>query len=59
MNEEYIKFVEFHNINRQIAEEVYIAQVIQCNNDYGSLATPKVIGRNALFQLRILTGIKN
>ena len=56
--EEYLKFVQLHNIDREIADEIYIKEVTHCKECYGALATPFVIGRNALFQLRIITGIK-
>ena len=58
MNEEYLKFVELHNIDMKIAEEVYAKELEYGNRYFGAPATSKVVNRNALYQLRVITGIK-
>ena len=58
MNEEYLKFVELHNIDMKIAEEVYTKELEYGNRYFGAPATNAIVNRNALYQLRLITGIK-
>ena len=58
MSEEYIKFVELHNIDRKIALEVYLRERKFGSSHFGVIATNAIVNRNALYQLRLITGIK-
>ena len=58
MFKEYWDFVKEHDIDKELAKRNMFAIKRRCIADYGDLATPKVINRNALFQLMTITGIK-
>ena len=59
MNKEYLAFVKEHNISEKLATEIFEFEHDECQKYFVKLATSKVINRNALFQLRIVTGIKH
>lgn len=58
MNEEFLKFVKLHNIDMEIAEQAY-ADAVEYGSRYpGYPPTIKTRNRDAMYQLRLITGIK-